>query len=68
MKVEIADILMIFSQLGLRDVESMFEFQILLGVGCKIGKELLKLADLAGVEARAAMIKRIRYWELSPKK
>lgn len=68
LQVKIAHILVIFSQLGLRDVESMFELQIFLGVWCEIGEELLKLADLAGVEARAAMIKRIRYWELSPKK
>jgi hypothetical protein len=46
----------------------MLQFGVLFGEGRVVGEGLLELSQFAGVEARAAMIKKIRYWELSPKK
>jgi hypothetical protein len=68
LQVKVADIFVVFSELCLGDGECGLEFQVLPGVGGEVGEELFELADLGGVEARAAMIKKIRYWELSPKK
>ncbi len=52
---------MVVGELVLDDVEGVFEFGVLFGLGGEVREVLLELADLGRVEARAAMIKRIRY-------
>jgi hypothetical protein len=61
LQLKIAHILMVVRELRLGDGECVLEPEVLAGLGGEVGEELLKLADLGGVEARAAMIKRIRY-------
>ena len=65
---KVAHIFMVVRKLRLRDRKRMLQFGVLFGEGRVVGEGLLELSQFAGVEARAAMIKKIRYWELSPKK
>lgn len=65
---KVANIFMVVQKLRLRDRKRMLQFGVLFGEGRVVGERVFELSELAGVEARAAMIKKIRYWELSPKK
>ena len=59
---------MVVLKLRLGDEKCAFQLAVLFGEWCVVLEKLFELAEFVEVEARAAMIKKIRYWELSPKK
>ena len=65
---KVTNVLMVVLKLRLGDEKCAFQLAVLFGEWCVVLEKLFELAEFVEVEARAAMIKKIRYWELSPKK